>query len=431
MKSFSLSLVLIAYLSLGAGPAIAAPSSIIGGVDANGDAWPWIVSLADSRGNHFCGGALIHPEIVLTAAHCLSGLSAQNIVARVGLQRQNAAGSADITTVSAILSHPNYSSRTTDNDIALVQLSEPSSKPIVRLITDEVESSLIPGGTSVRVQGWGAMDSQGYQYPNELQSVDVEMVDFDECNSRSQYNGVLSQNMICAGDLYGQQDSCYGDSGGPLAVYSNGEWVLSGVVSWGYECANAQFPGVYARVSRYIDWIEEYLPVEVADGDWLSDGGSSTVDSGDDSGSTSPDAPVDGGNTDGESGQTGGNDDGATTSPDDGSAVDPGNGVDAGATTGGEGPSDSVNDDGFIQDFTDLAPGGDCDGGGVQVDSGYDGNGDGTLDGDEVLGSDVYCYDIKTAAEGCQGAPMPLPWLLGILGLASQAIRRQRFPFKM
>ena len=140
------------------------------------------------------------------------------------------------------LSHPNYSSRSSDNDIALVQLSEPSSKPIVRLITDEVEGSLREAETTVRVQGWGAMDSQGYQYPNQLQSVDVEMVDFNECNSRSRYNGVLSQNMICAGDLYGEQDSCYGDSGGPLAVYANGEWVLSGVVSWGYECANAQFP---------------------------------------------------------------------------------------------------------------------------------------------------------------------------------------------
>ena len=197
--------------------------------------------------------------------------------------------------VSAILSHPNYSSRSSDNDIALVQLSEPSSKPIVRLITDEVEGSLIPGGTTVRVQGWGAMDSQGYQYPNQLQSVDVEMVDFNECNSRSRYNGVLSQNMICAGDIYGEQDSCYGDSGGPLAVYANGEWVLSGVVSWGYECANAQFPGVYARVSRYIDWISEYLPIEVADNDWLSE----TVDNGD------TDVPGNGGQPDAGGGSTG------------------------------------------------------------------------------------------------------------------------------
>ena len=277
MKVLTRSFLFVVSLVVASVAAHASPSTIIGGVNANEEAWPWIVSLSDSRGNHFCGGALIHPEIVVTAAHCLSGMSAQNIVARVGLEQQNAAGSADITQVSAILSHPNYSSRSSDNDIALVQLSEPSSKPIVRLITDEVEGSLIPGGTTVRVQGWGAMDSQGYQYPNQLQSVDVEMVDFNECNSRSRYNGVLSQNMICAGDLYGEQDSCYGDSGGPLAVYANGEWVLSGVVSWGYECANAQFPGVYARVSRYIDWISEYLPIEVADNDWLSE----TVDNGD------------------------------------------------------------------------------------------------------------------------------------------------------
>ena len=430
MKSLSLTFAFLAATAIHAVPSHAAPSSIIGGVDANGDAWPWIVSLADSRGNHFCGGALIHPEIVLTAAHCLTNLSARNIVARVGLQQQNSAGSADITSVSAILSHPSYSSRSSDNDIALVQLSEPSSKPIVRLLTSEIEAALIPGGTTVRVQGWGAMDSQGYQYPNDLQSVDVEMVDYDECNSRSRYNGVLSQNMICAGDLYGQQDSCYGDSGGPLAVYSNGEWVLSGVVSWGYECANSQFPGVYARVSRYIDWISEYLPIELADGEWLNDGGSTTGDSGTGGGATTPDEPVDGGD------QAGGNDGStspgdSTTTPDDGGSVDAGSGGnDSGATTGGT-PGDSVNDDGFIQDFTDLSPGGDCDGGGVQVDSGYDENGDGALSGEEVLGSDIYCYDLKDATEGCQGGPMPLPWVLGIFGLATSAIRRRRFAIKM
>jgi len=418
------SLILALTLSLGAS-ANAAPSTIIGGVDANSDAWPWIVSLADSRGNHFCGGALIHPEIVLTAAHCLQSLNANNIVARVGLQQQNAAGSADITSVSAILSHPNYSGRTTDNDIALVQLSQPSSKPIVRLITSDVEGELLAGGTTVRVQGWGAMDSAGYQYPNNLQSVDVEMVDFDECNSRSAYNGVLSQNMICAGDLYGNQDSCYGDSGGPLAVYANGEWVLSGVVSWGYECANAQFPGIYARVSRYIDWIEEYLPIEVADDAWLDD----VTGSGD---STSPVGGGDGADTGSNPGTVGGDD--AVEPGDSSTGGDTSPGPDSGSTTVPGQPgadSDPVADDGFVQDFTDLSPGGECDAGGVQVDSGYDLNEDGALGEDEVLGSDVYCFDLKDAAEGCQGAPMPLPWALGILGLTAQAFRRRRFRGKI
>ena len=114
-----------------------------------------------------------------------------------------------------------------------------------------------------------------------------------------------------------------------------------------------------------------------------------------------------------------------------GDTVDSGDsGSDAGATTGGS-PSDNVNDDGFIQDFTDLSPGGECDDGGVQVDSGYDENGDGSLGGDEVLGSDVYCYDLKSASEGCQGAPMPLPWALGIFGLLISKFRRRRFIFKM
>ena len=182
---------------------------------------------------------------------------------------------------------------------------------------------------------------------------------------------------------------------------------------------------VYARVSRYIDWISEYLPIEVADNDWLSE----TVDNGD------TDVPGDGGQPDAGAGSTGPDD---TTTPDDsGSTVDDGagsGGSDSGATTGGDVPTDagdSVNDDGFIQDFTDLSPGGDCDGGGVQVDSGYDVDGDGALSGDEVLGSDTYCYDVKSAAEGCQGAPMPLPWVLGIMGLAAARVRRRRFGLKM
>jgi trypsin len=97
------------------------------------------------------------------------------------------------------------------------------------------------------------MDSQGEDYPEDLQEALLPIVDFDTCNSDTSYEGYLTENMFCAGYLDGRKDGCQGDSGGPLIVDNT----LVGIVSWGNGCAQENFPGVYTKVQNYASWITE------------------------------------------------------------------------------------------------------------------------------------------------------------------------------
>ena len=91
-----------------------------------------------------------------------------------------------------------------------------------------------------------------------LQWVRVPAITNSACNSA--YNGGITDSMICAGyPGEGGKDSCQGDSGGPLVCANGTKSVIAGVVSWGYGCAEAQYPGVYARVTAALDWIKSKM----------------------------------------------------------------------------------------------------------------------------------------------------------------------------
>ena len=105
------------------------------------------------------------------------------------------------------------------------------------------------------LQGWGTTSSGG-SISEDLLKVEVPFVDKETCEQ--DYTGyTISDNMLCAGEK--GKDSCQGDSGGPLVAYNNGSPVLVGVVSWGIGCAFEGYPGVYAKVSNYLDWIENVM----------------------------------------------------------------------------------------------------------------------------------------------------------------------------
>lgn len=239
---------------------------IVGGQDADQGEYPYQALVMP--GGSLCGGALIDEEWVLTAAHCLFSGSTQLDPSQVSIKLgdhniYSTDGTEQSFSVSQVIPHPSYNPNTTDNDIALLKLSTAAN-----LIAGQVEiislnqNGSLADGTLATVTGWGTT-SEGGSIASVLQEVDVPLVSNATCNNS--YGGI-TDNMICAGYASGGKDSCQGDSGGPLVVPDgNGGSVHAGVVSFGNGCARANYYGVYARTSRYIDWISQYVTLTTND----------------------------------------------------------------------------------------------------------------------------------------------------------------------
>lgn len=234
---------------------------IIGGEDAAPDEFPWMVALLDAntdnaRDAQFCGGSLIRPGWVLTAAHCVEGEQSEGVDVLLGRVDLEGNGGERID-VSRIVVHPDYDDASVYPDLALLELSEDSAQTPVGLVTPG--SGLDSAGTVATTTGWGVTDVDTGDTATILQKVDVPVVTHAACAEAygDGDEGVVEEAMICAGLPEGGKDSCQGDSGGPLFVSGgqDGQWVQSGITSWGNGCALPDFPGVYARISTYTDWI--------------------------------------------------------------------------------------------------------------------------------------------------------------------------------
>jgi hypothetical protein len=258
-----------------AGLALAAPGdpNIVGGQEATPGEWPWQVALVnkgpDLYNGQFCGGSLIHREWVLTAAHCVDDKTPAQLDIVAGIHDlDNPDPNFVRSTLTQIVVHPGWNPDTNDNDMALLKLATPideraasgATLPIAHV--DLVADTVGPlAGVMSTVTGWGNTlpnPPGGTNYPDRLQEVSLPIITNAACNTA--YGGDITDNMLCAAEA--GKDSCQGDSGGPLVVFDGGQsrWEQAGVVSFGIGCANPSFPGVYARVSRYISWINSNLP---------------------------------------------------------------------------------------------------------------------------------------------------------------------------
>jgi secreted trypsin-like serine protease len=274
---------------------------IVGGSDATED-YPWMSALHvylpndGENGSYivkpFCGGSLIAPGWVVTAAHCITSpgnganpanydQAAEDTIVRV--DRPDLADQPQFF-VTALIAHPEYgvADGSDDSDIALVQLADKANVATVSLADDaimnQLETSVLLNDV-VRIMGWGIYDDEEFDpanagegnQPDYLQSVDIDYLPFRTRKCRRAWGG-LTANMICAWEpnppvsASNGQDSCFGDSGGPLLLptgklLSSGpvsdDWLLGATSFGSTTCNSTTNPGIYTRLSNFAGWIEQ------------------------------------------------------------------------------------------------------------------------------------------------------------------------------
>ncbi|XP_011866109.1 PREDICTED: venom protease-like [Vollenhovia emeryi] len=248
---------------------------IVGGEPASLGAWPWITALGytNSRDPNvprwLCGGALISSRHVLTAAHCIHGRSDLYKV-RVGdldLNNDYDGASPFEDFIETKTVHPEYNPRTYTNDVAILKTTQevPFTSRLhpICLPVDDFNRYKNLEGTYPFVVGWGSVYFHG-PTSSQLLQTQIPVRTQEECKTafRNFATTVIDDRVLCAGFARGGKDACQGDSGGPLMSpdrRNQRTYYIIGVVSYGFKCAEPGYPGVYSKVSSFLDFITSQL----------------------------------------------------------------------------------------------------------------------------------------------------------------------------
>ncbi|XP_074532357.1 plasminogen activator, urokinase a [Halichoeres trimaculatus] len=237
---------------------------IVGGSFTPIESHPWVAALF-LRSRFLCGGSLIAPCWVVTAAHCFSDGNLTNIKRLSVYLGKSAINETDTEkeqsfTVEKLIIHQKYNDSNFDNDIALLRIKSSSGGCAVKSASARTVClppfhTQLPAGIQCSIAGFGNEKYMAWHYSQYLKQAEVKLISRADCQRRSYYDYCITKNMFCAGSPDWSMDACKGDSGGPLVCEVSGRMFLYGVVSWGEGCAKKNKPGVYTQVTNYNKWI--------------------------------------------------------------------------------------------------------------------------------------------------------------------------------
>ncbi|XP_034557361.1 transmembrane protease serine 2-like [Notolabrus celidotus] len=224
-------------------------------------AWPWQVSL-QVAGSHRCGGAIISPYWIVTTAHCVASVSTPGDWAvYAGVVESLGTLFNPSYSVSRVIAHEGYDSKTHRSDIALMKLS----KPLDHTVSSNIGPVCLPNvgvNTTNNQKGWLTQFSgtiNGDSGSPYLMEAEVFLMETADCNSTMVYNGRISQDMFCAKGVETSDNMCRTDSGGLLVSLKDGLWWLIGDSIWGQDCIEPNQPGVYSNITFYLDWMFQQM----------------------------------------------------------------------------------------------------------------------------------------------------------------------------